>query len=435
MTLPPDPLTGGPRERIGAGFRNYARKVRLFRRNARLYLGYTVVTGLALGVYRLLFNFYVLSLGYDEALIGRLITVGSLSGLLGALPVGLVADRIGRKRALLVSCVGSAVAMAGVVVWRDTNGLVAMSAALGAAQALGGVTLGPFLMENSGEEERTYLFSFSSGSMMIAGFVGNWLGGRLPAWLGGMVGAGPTDTQSYALALGAMAVIALLGAVPLAAMRRPVGPAEDVEDPISPIAYARSHPALLGKLIGPMLVTSLGAGLLMPFMNLFFRNAHGASDAAIGSLFAVGSLAMAVGLLAAPVLADRYGKARVMVATQGLSIPFLALLGFAPWFAVSAFAYLVRLALMNMSNPVYQNFVMEQVDARARATVASLVSISWNFGWAFSPTVSGWLQVNRGFDPVFALTMASYVIAIAMIWAFFVRGGPSSESAPRAGGV
>jgi len=76
---------------------------------------------------------------------------------------------------------------------------------------------------------------------------------------------------------------------------------------------------------------------------------------------------------------------------------------------------------MNMSNPVYQNFVMERVDAGARAAVASLVSVSWNFGWAFSPTLSGWLQVNYGFDPVFLLTVTSYVAAITLMWVFFVR--------------
>jgi len=110
-----------------------------------------------------------------------------------------------------------------------------------------------------------------------------------------------------------------------------------------------------------------------------------------------------------------------VVISQALSIPFLALMGFTPWFWVSALAYLVRLMLMNMSNPVYQAFVMEQVDEEARATVASLVSMSWNFGWAFSPSISGWLQVNFGFAPVFILTMLSYVIAIFLYWRFFGR--------------
>jgi MFS family permease len=170
-----------------------------------------------------------------------------------------------------------------------------------------------------------------------------------------------------------------------------------------------------------MLVTSLGAGLLMPFVNIFFRVAHAQSDATIGSLFAWGSLAMGIGLLISPPLADRWGKIQVVVVSQSLSIPFLVLLGFSPLYWISATAYLARLALMNMSWPIYDAFVMEHAEPEARATVASLVSMSWNFGWAFSPTLSGWLQVNYGFNPVFLGTITAYILAISLYWRFFLQ--------------
>jgi MFS family permease len=168
-----------------------------------------------------------------------------------------------------------------------------------------------------------------------------------------------------------------------------------------------------------MLVTSVGAGLIMPFMNVFFRQVYNQSDQTIGGMFAWGSLAMGIGLMIAPPLADRMGKIQLVVITQAVSIPFLALLGFSPWFATSAAAYYIRLALMNMSGPVYQTFVMERVEPSARATVASLVSMSNSFGWAFSPTISGWIQVNYGFGPAFASTIMLYMVSIYLYWSFF----------------
>jgi dipeptide/tripeptide permease len=45
--------------------------------------------------------------------------------------------------------------------------------------------------------------------------------------------------------------------------------------------------------------------------------------------------------------------------------------------------------------------------------------MSWNFGWAFSPMVSGWLQVRYGFAPPFALTILLYTLSVALYWAFF----------------
>ena len=167
----------------------------------------------------------------------------------------------------------------------------------------------------------------------------------------------------------------------------------------------------------------------MPFMNVFFRVQYHQSDQVIGVLFAWGSLAMGLGLLAAPPLADRLGKIQIVVITQGLSIPFLILLGFSPLFWVSGVAYYIRVALMNMSSPVYQTFVMEQVEPSSRAMVASLVSMSWNFGWAISPTISGILQVSYGFGPPFLGTIILYIISVFLYWFFWWRKSEIREPA------
>jgi MFS family permease len=191
----------------------------------------------------------------------------------------------------------------------------------------------------------------------------------------------------------------------------------------NPMAYARQNSMMLTKLILPLLVTSIGAGLIMPFLNVFFRIKHHQPDPVIGALFAWGSLAMGLGLIAAPPLADRIGKIQLVVVTQALSIPFLILLGFSPWFWLATGAHYIRVALMNMSGPVYQTFVMEQVDPSSRATVASLANMAWNFGWAFSPSLSGWLQVHYGFDAAFAGTIIMYTFSTILYWFFWRSRG------------
>ena len=416
------------KSQIQDGTSTYLDKLRLFQPNARLFLLNTVVTGFAFGIYRLLFNFYVLSLGHDEALLGWLLTISSVVSLVGALPAGYFSDKLGRKPSLLVSSVLLSAATLGVVLWPTVPGLYTMSVFQGLAQSLAGVTTGPFLMENSREEERTYLFSFNMGLRMLAVFMGNWLGGNLPTWLGNAGNVSGTSSMAYGWSIACIAGALSIRLIPLAFLRRNDTPRQAGEVSLSPYQYMRQEPILLSRLIAPMLITSLGAGLLMPFMNVFFRNVHHRSDAAIGTLFAWGSLAMGVGLLSAPPLADRWGKIRLVVITQSLSIPFLFTLGFAPWFGASAFAYLVRLTLMNMSNPVYQAFVMEQVQPSARATVASLVSMSWSLGWSVSPTISGWLQVHYGFNPVFVGIISAYAVAVYLYWRFFWRG--SSVATP-----
>ena len=398
--------------------RGYVDRLQAFHPNARLYLLNAVVTGASLGIFRLLFNFFILSKGYDSALLGTFITISSLTSLICALPMGYLADRLGRKLSLILGAmtvVGSVVIMA---LAPSIPVLILMNITLGLGQSLSGVTMGPFLLENSTDKERVYLFSFSSGLQTGSAFVGNWIGGYLPTWMGSIFHASATSTLAYGSAIITISVVAALGAIPLFLLRKPKN-GYTTRGNFTPLNFFKKNWGVVGKLILPMLVTSIGAGLIMPFMNVFFRTVHHQSDPVIGSMFAWGSLAMGIGLLIAPALADRFGKIQVVVITQALSVPFLFLLGFSPVFTLSALAYYVRLALMNMSSPVYQTFVMERVEEKGRAMVASLVSMASNFGWAFSPTISGWIQDNYGFKPAFAGTIILYIISIFLYWRYF----------------
>jgi MFS family permease len=414
---------------IVRNIKEYGDHLAAFRPNARLYLVYAILTGIAMGIYRLLFNFYILSLGYDEKVLGNLVTVSNITALVFALPMGYLVDVIGRKSSLIVSAAAISLSVGILVIWPVSGVLYAMNILSGIAQSLAGVTMSPFLMENSSEHERTYLFSLTSGLQMVSASVGNWIGGYLPTWIAGGLKVESISSQAYAGSLLVVVLAMATGIIPLLLIR--ILPLQHVEKTVfSPLSFATKNPKKLSRLVLPMLITSIGAGLIMPFMNVFFRVQYNQSDQVIGVLFAWGSLAMGLGLLVAPPLADRYGKIRIVVITQGLSIPFLILLGFSPVFWISAVAFYIRVALMNMSGPVYQTFVMEQVDPSSRAMVASLVSMSWNFGWAISPTISGMLQVRYGFGPPFLGTLILYIISVFLYWLFWLRKSETRETTP-----
>jgi MFS family permease len=398
----------------------YWKRIKLFSPNARLYLISAVLTGAAMGVYQLLFNFYILSLKMDVSVAGKLASTNSTTALILAVPMGYLADKIGRKRSLIMSGVTVCLAITGMVIWPITSIIFLMSILMGAAQSLSAVTMSPFLLENSGQEERTYLFSLASGAQMTASFIGNSIGGNLPSWIAARQGVSPTSSTAYGTALAIVAGLSLIGLVPFFFIKLPA--LINAEKALfAPFAYASKQPKTLSKLIAPILITSIGAGLLMPFMNIFFRVAYHKPDPVIGNLLAWGALAMGIGLLIAPPIADRIGKIQLVVITQGLSIPFLALLGFSPWFWLSGMAFYARIALMNMSGPVYQTFVMEHVEPEARATIASLVNMANNFGRAFSPSLSGWLQITYGFAPVYFGVIVTYTVSVYLYWRFFWR--------------
>ncbi|MCA9975072.1 MAG: MFS transporter, partial [Anaerolineales bacterium] len=209
-----------------------------------------------------------------------------------------------------------------------------------------------------------------------------------------------------------------------------------------PWVQLRRYGWSLSQFLLPQLIIGLGAGLMQPFMNIYFRNVYQKPDPPISMVFAIGGLAMAIAQFLGPPLADKYGKINTVILTQIFSVPFLLLLGIGAWvvpggmaaasvwFFVAGLAYIFRLALMNLSNPVYQTFVLEHVPPSTQALTMSLNSLSFQFGWFVMPQVSGWLQVtfgDMGFVPIFFSVAFFYVTAITIEWFFFYR--PQKQAA------
>jgi len=170
-------------------------------------------------------------------------------------------------------------------------------------------------------------------------------------------------------------------------------------------------------------------------MNLFFKETFRINDATLGRLFAVSAIVTGLATLTSPMLADRWGRIRSLVFTQLASIPFLFTIGFVPYLGLAAGAFWVRAALMNMGNPLYNAFAMEQVTERERATVSGLLGMSWTLGWTVGPLLSGYMQANPsiGFKPIFIITISLYIVASVLERAFFQKlDDKQREAAERA---
>src|SRR6476620_6398675 len=74
-----------------------------FGTTANTLLGYTLVKGIQLTLHNLIFPLYAYSLGYNQEAIGRLNATGALMVFLASVPMGMLADRVGRARLLAIS--------------------------------------------------------------------------------------------------------------------------------------------------------------------------------------------------------------------------------------------------------------------------------------------------------------------------------------------
>jgi predicted MFS family arabinose efflux permease len=165
-------------------------------------------------------------------------------------------------------------------------------------------------------------------------------------------------------------------------------------------------------------------------MNLYFANRFHCSSSQIGVFFSFAAVFTAVASLLGPVVARRFGMLRTAIAAQVLSLPFLVTLGAEERLSVAVVAFWMRATLMQASTPLVQTFVMEALPPALRARSASLNTLVWNAGWAFSATVSGVIIQRFGYHVPFYVTAVLYATAAATFYRAF-RGTP--EAAARRG--
>jgi len=91
--------------RLSVTSNGYLARLKSFSHNARQYLLFVFLTTLNQGIYGVIFNLYILSLGFREDFLGLILSLSSASIGLFAIPAALICDRLGRKNTLLLSSV------------------------------------------------------------------------------------------------------------------------------------------------------------------------------------------------------------------------------------------------------------------------------------------------------------------------------------------
>ncbi len=375
-------------------FSDYYQATSDFSRNAKLFLASMFLVGMSFSAFGVIFNLYLVEAGFREGFIGNLLSVGALAMSLLALPAGLACDRIGRKKSLLLSgFLVSAFVLIRATTLKE-HLLLTASALSGFAAAFAAVTTAPFLMENSTPEERTHLFSVNFSALLIAGVIGNALGGKLPDVFRHFQ-TDLTKLQSYRMTLVTSALFSFASLIPLFLVREGKAKARGEQ----PKASWREKEDLvtIGKFSLNNFLIGAGAGLVIPFFNLYFAKRFGATSTQIGLYFSGSQIITAAAVLLGPIAAKRFGKLKTIVYAQIFSLPFLVLLGgLERYLAFAVLAFWLRACLMNMSGPLGSAMTMEMIPENKRATAASIMSMSWNLSWAGTTALSGHLMQNPG---------------------------------------
>ena len=420
-------------------YAHYIQPIRTFDRNTRLFLSMTVINGIIFSGWQLFFNIFMLERGFGRDFLGLVNSLPFLSGLLFGLPIGRLSDRIGRKRSLIIGIVCSGLALLGQITFQQQALIIITSVLVGISNMFLIVSISPLMMKLSTAENRTLLFSLSHGLQTLSGAVGSVFAGQLPGLFGILLGVGATSAVAYQGVLLTTILIGATALIPLSLMREPgsavlpearqTRPKPGEPGPSSSFRLTR----MTVKLATPNFLIGFGAAILIPYMNVFFKDRFAISDSLLGIIFSLSSLFIGIGSLIGPRLTVQLGgKIRTIAFTQLSSVIFMLMLGFIPSLWVAGIAFLFRAALMNMSAPLYNAFCMEQTPEHEQGLVSSVLNIAWQAGWAVGPFLSGLVQQTYGFAPIFITTTVLYIVAISVMWIFFGKTEASPQPAASA---
>ncbi|MFQ5944829.1 MAG: MFS transporter [Anaerolineae bacterium] len=444
--IPPtnQPFTGAGTSRVSSATRDYLHKVTLFSRNARLYMVHIVGMDTIHGTWEVIFNLYLLAIGFGIEFIGLRLLIAGIAGAVASIPAGLVSDRIGRKASFILGDgVGAVVAMVNITTTNST--ILLITPVIGTVFGrLHGVTEPAFMAENTEPPERVHLFSVSASARTAAAMVGSLLAGALPA-----LALTLADTiAAYRAASFIGIVLWFLSLIPALLLRE--RPRFEADHPStvpagSPLRRLMGlgnirHPRRVAQLVLTGALLSAGAGFTIPLFNVFFHEGLHAHELAIGGTFAAGSAALALASLLAPFLAERLGKVPSVFTTRLASVPFILLIAASPELSqnafevgltVAGFAFIARTTLMNMSAPVEEAFAMEILDPRERATQVGIEGAVASILLAAGGFLGARMMAGGDFQTPFLIMAACYLASTLLFFTFF-RGldRPSAETEP-----
>ncbi len=169
----------------------------------------------------------------------------------------------------------------------------------------------------------------------------------------------------------------------------------------------------------------LGAGFFIPLVPTWLFLKFAVPDTWSGPLLALSNVTIGLAATVSASLAKRYGPVRAIVMAQGLSTVFMFSLAFVTNALAAAGLYMVRAALMNMSAPIGDSFLMGIVAPEQRGLASAVNSIVWRLPNSVTTILGGILMAGGFYDIPIFLATAFYVASIASFYVVFRSVRPS----------
>jgi MFS family permease len=198
---------------------------------------------------------------------------------------------------------------------------------------------------------------------------------------------------------------------------------------------------LIGRVLVPNMLIAIGAGLTIPFVNLFFNTVFEV-DSDTFSLIGAGTAGIVfMTTLIVPIIRRKFGFRVAILIPQWLAILFLVILATTQlaqaysWaFYVAIAAFMLRQPFMNMAGPMTSELGMKYVGPRNQELISAISSSIWSASWFISAKIFQVLrQMDLEYYQIFLITAVLYAVGVSFYHLLindFLRRKPEKNQGP-----
>jgi len=391
----------------------------------------------AYGALSVVLVFYLVGRGLSEYQTGLLLTSTLVGDTVVSLYLTTRADRIGRRRMLIIGA--ALMAGAGLVFASTGNWWLLLLAGTIGVISPSGHEVGPFLsIEQAAlshvvtDRTRTAVFAWHTLVGSLATALGALAGGTAAGVLQQTAMPPVTTYRVVVMVYAALGVIlvALFSQLSRTAEATTLGEKRAFRATFAGLSGLDRSRGVVLKLSALFALDSFGGGfVIQSFAAYWFYLRFGVNPGTLGAIFFWANILAGLSALLAARLASRFGLIRTMVATHLPSNILLILVPLMPTLPSAIFVLLVRFSISQMDVPTRQSYIMAVVSPEERSAAAGVTGVARTIGAAISPLFVGFLFARPDLINLpFFIAGALKIVYDLMLYKEFVAVQPPEEA-------
>jgi len=387
-------------------------------RAAKLLTIQAIFPSIALGMFYTDISYFLTSVqGLSYSFMGLVITTMGIATFASSIPLGIAADKYGRKKTLILGNVIAGIIIAVFAFTTNPAALLIAAVFEGISEAAFSSSSGALLAEHMGTANRNSVFSLYGFASSMAFGIGSL---AIPT-IAVFEFLGFSNRTSHGLLYVLFAALSLVSTVILLKVKevdRSKRPKKQETDHDAKESHRRSRD-ILAKYVISSAIIAFGAGMVVPLMTAWLRLQYGIQDVVSGPILGLVSIVIGVATLAGPPIAKKFGLVKAIVVTQLASTIFMFATPLSGSYIIASSVYCVRAFLMNMASPLSQSLIMGLVDEDERGMASGVNAALWRLPNALSTFIGAYFMSIGLLSLPFFLASILYSTSIAFFWFYF----------------